>query len=60
TWPLWSETRPPPADGARPREQTPCPGMGCSDPDALIPAETIVERLRESREADRRLAEQAD
>lgn len=60
TWPFWSENLSSPDDWERAREQTPCPGMGCSDPDALIPAETIVERLRESREADRRLAEQAD
>ena len=38
------------------RQQTPCPGMGSTDPDAFIPVETIIERLEESKETDRRSA----
>ena len=32
TWPFWSENLSSPEDWERAREQTPCPGMGCTDP----------------------------
>ena len=38
------------------REQTPCPGMGSPDPDGFVSVDSIIERLNESIETDRRNA----
>ena len=56
TWPFWAENMGDAEAWEQAREQTPCPGMGSPDPDGFVSVDSIIERLNESIETDRRTA----